>query len=71
MRIREYTVHRQALHVTFLIPDSLWVDHIAVVGDFNDWNRFSHLLETRRGEQHRSMPIACSSRPRTVLLTMF
>lgn len=30
------------VRVTFTLPDSIWADHITLVGDFNDWNTRSH-----------------------------
>jgi 1,4-alpha-glucan branching enzyme len=28
--------------VTFSLPDSIWADHITLVGDFNSWDTESH-----------------------------
>jgi 1,4-alpha-glucan branching enzyme len=32
------------VRVTFRLSRTIWADHIALVGDFNDWNEHSHLL---------------------------
>jgi len=57
MLVREYAEFRQEMRVTFSIPDSLWGDQIAVVGDFNNWNPFTHILEARRGEPNLSISV--------------
>jgi 1,4-alpha-glucan branching enzyme len=33
------------VRVTFRLSQYIWADHIALVGDFNDWNEHSHLLQ--------------------------
>jgi 1,4-alpha-glucan branching enzyme len=33
------------VRVTFRLSQYIWADHIALVGDFNEWNRYSHLLQ--------------------------
>ena len=37
--------------VTFTLPNSLWVDTIHLVGDFNHWNNGSHPLHRNRTGQ--------------------
>jgi 1,4-alpha-glucan branching enzyme len=32
------------VRVTFHLPDHIWADCIALVGEFNDWDARSHLL---------------------------
>jgi 1,4-alpha-glucan branching enzyme len=33
------------VRVTFRVSNHLWADHIALVGEFNDWERYRHLLQ--------------------------
>jgi 1,4-alpha-glucan branching enzyme len=33
------------VRVTFRISKNLWADQIALTGEFNDWDRHSHLLQ--------------------------
>jgi len=35
---------RTVARVTFTLPDTVWADHITLVGDFNNWNTQSHLF---------------------------
>ncbi|MBV7340150.1 isoamylase early set domain-containing protein [Chloroflexi bacterium TSY] len=34
--------------VTFTLPNSLWADHVYLVGDFNDWDRCAHPMQCNR-----------------------
>ena len=36
---------KQVARVTFTVPASLWASALYLVGDFNDWNKTSHLFE--------------------------
>lgn len=36
--------YNQQVLVTFELPDSIWAEHIALVGDFNNWNPITHSL---------------------------
>jgi 1,4-alpha-glucan branching enzyme len=38
------------VRVTFIVSSHLWVDHIALVGEFNDWHTASHPLQQSAGE---------------------
>ncbi|MCB0130433.1 MAG: isoamylase early set domain-containing protein [Caldilineaceae bacterium] len=41
----------QLVKVTFMLPDSLWAESVCLVGDFNDWDRTTHMLSrNHRGE---------------------
>ncbi|MSP13042.1 MAG: glycoside hydrolase family 13 [Chloroflexi bacterium] len=43
--------YNQQVLVTFELPDSIWAEHIALVGDFNNWNPITHsLVQTHRNE---------------------
>ncbi len=33
------------VRVTFRVSNHLWADHIALVGEFNDWKLYHHLLQ--------------------------
>ncbi|MEM7538463.1 MAG: isoamylase early set domain-containing protein [Chloroflexota bacterium] len=47
--------------VTFTLPSSLWVDHIHLVGDFNDWSHHSHpLQQDRSGSWTTTVPLEMS-----------
>jgi len=36
------------VRVTFTLSNTTWADRITLVGDFNDWNRTSHVLRRDR-----------------------
>jgi 1,4-alpha-glucan branching enzyme len=38
---KRHSTNGDRVIVTFEIPDSVWADHINLVGDFNDWDRES------------------------------
>ena len=38
---KRHAIDGNRVIVTFEIPDSVWADHIHLVGDFNDWDRQS------------------------------
>jgi 1,4-alpha-glucan branching enzyme len=41
---------RMVARVMFCLPDSMWVDSVCLVGDFNDWNGATHpMLPNRQG----------------------
>jgi 1,4-alpha-glucan branching enzyme len=45
------TAGGQIARVTFTLPASIWADTIYLVGDFNNWNEWSHPFQrTREGE---------------------
>jgi 1,4-alpha-glucan branching enzyme len=37
--------------VTFVLPSSIWADQIALVGDFNGWDHWSHPFQQDREGQ--------------------
>lgn len=37
--------------VTFVLPNNIWADQIALVGDFNGWDRVSHPFQRDREGQ--------------------
>ena len=39
---------REYVQVTFTIPNGIWADKIYLVGDFNNWDRASHLFQHDR-----------------------
>lgn len=40
----------QYIHVVFELPESIWADHISLVGDFNNWNpTATPFVQTREG----------------------
>lgn len=47
-------IHKQlspiagCVRVRFELPSCIWADRIAVVGDFNDWDRFANPLKQDR-----------------------
>ena len=52
-------IHKQFLdnergpicRVTFVLPESIWADHIYLVGEFNQWNSTSHpMRQTLQGQ---------------------
>ncbi|MFN2292263.1 MAG: isoamylase early set domain-containing protein [Anaerolineae bacterium] len=45
--------------VTFSLSEEIWADHIALVGDFNDWDAQAHLLQQTRedGSWHISLEL--------------
>lgn len=38
------------VRVTFHLPESIWAESIALVGEFNNWDPRSHLLSQTRGD---------------------
>jgi len=38
------------VRVTFRVSKLLWADHIALVGEFNNWNPHSHFLKQTRDD---------------------
>jgi hypothetical protein len=40
--------HSSSVQVTFIVPSSIWADHIHLVGDFNDWSYDAHPMQRDR-----------------------
>ncbi len=38
------------VRVTFRVSNQVWADHIALVGEFNDWRLYHHLLQQTYGD---------------------
>jgi 1,4-alpha-glucan branching enzyme len=44
------TLDNGKVRVTFSLPEHIWADCIALVGDFNHWDRHTHTLRQTRGD---------------------
>jgi 1,4-alpha-glucan branching enzyme len=40
------------VQVTFRISKHIWADHIALVGEFNNWDTTSHCLHQTNDDEH-------------------
>ncbi|MBU0496203.1 MAG: isoamylase early set domain-containing protein [Chloroflexi bacterium] len=38
------------VRVTFHVSEWIWADHVALVGDFNDWDTHRHVLQQTLGD---------------------
>jgi 1,4-alpha-glucan branching enzyme len=42
--LEKETLNNGMVRVTFRVSQHIWADHIALIGEFNDWDAHSHLL---------------------------
>ena len=48
--------------VTFVVPSTIWVEGVHLVGDFNDWDRRAHPLAFSEDSWHITLELLCGSR---------
>lgn len=48
------------VHIIFELPSCIWADHIALVGDFNDWNEKATLMhQNHEGVWQAELDLPC------------
>lgn len=57
--LEKETLDNGMVRVTFRVSKHIWADHIALVGEFNDWDVHSHILRQNRdsGEWQTSLEL--------------
>ena len=49
--LEKETLDNGMVRVTFRVSHEIWADHIALVGEFNDWDAHAHFLRQTRGDE--------------------
>lgn len=51
------------VHIIFELPSCIWADHIALVGDFNQWNEMAtRMHQDHEGIWRAEIDLPCGSR---------